>query len=329
MARSDAPNRSLKAPSPSRQLAFHQLLVAARKLWLADALAEALGVVDPAAVKREMLMYAAKDALKLLAAAGIRDELIFPTPVVLAAKPTLVGYYRLLLGASQKSFYAGATGMAALKSMELKGSLTERQIGLLPEFCRTMGEALADLVRQVSPAVTPRDVDELRLLTLGSQFQGSNNVKIGQQATSDVFLAIVELLDRFIVERSDNSLVVKNASGRRVFVSLATDPDIQIAEEFKGQKRKKVAIEIKGGTDKSNAHNRAGEAEKSHQKARNDGFMDFWTIIAKKGLDVAKLKKESPTSRLWFDVAQVLGRTGDDWDDFRSRFAEAIGVPLK
>jgi hypothetical protein len=329
MARSDAPNRSLKAPSPSRQLAFHQLLVAARKLWLADALAEALGVVDPAAVKREVLTYAATDALKLLAAAGIRDELIFPTPIVLAAKPTLVGYYRLLLGASQKSFYAGATGMTALKSMELKGSLTKRQIALLPEFCRTMGEALADLVRQISPAVTPRDVVELRLLTLGSQFQGSNNVKIGQQATSDVFLAIVELLERFIIERADNSLVVKNASGRRVFVALASDPDIQIAEEFKGQKRKKVAIEIKGGTDKSNAHNRAGEAEKSHQKARNDGFMDFWTIIAKKGLDVAKLKKESPTSRLWFDVAQVLGRTGDDWDDFRSRFAEAIGVPLK
>src|SRR5438067_5476583 len=99
MAKSDAPKLTLKAPSPSRQIAFHQLLVAARNLWLADALADALANVDPAAVKQEMLRYAAKDALKLLAAAGIRDELIFPTPVVLEAKPTLVGYYRLLLGA--------------------------------------------------------------------------------------------------------------------------------------------------------------------------------------------------------------------------------------
>jgi hypothetical protein len=192
-----------------------------------------------------------------------------------------------------------------------------------------MADAIAELIRQISPAVTPRDVAELRLLTLGSQFQGANNVKIGQQATSDVFLAIVELLDDYIVEQSDNSLVVKNASGRRVYVALASDPDIQISEEFRGEKRKKVAIEIKGGTDKSNAHNRAGEAEKSHQKARNEGFADFWTIIAKKGLDVAKLKEESPTSRLWFDVAQVLGRTGEDWEDFRSRFAEAVGIPLK
>jgi len=46
-----------------------------------------------------------------------------------------------------------------------------------------------------------------------------------------------------------------------------------------------VAIEVKGGTDVSNAHNRAGEAEKSHTKAKGKGFRDFWTIISKKGLD--------------------------------------------
>ena len=45
---------------------------------------------------------------------------------------------------------------------------------------------------------------------------------------------------------------------------------------------------IKGGTDKSNAHNRAGEAEKSHQKARQQDFRECWTLIYKKGLDEAK-----------------------------------------
>jgi hypothetical protein len=32
-----------------------------------------------------------------------------------------------------------------------------------------------------------------------------------------------------------------------------------------------VAVEIKGGKDYSNIHNRIGEAEKSHQKAKKEG----------------------------------------------------------
>jgi hypothetical protein len=93
--------------------------------------------------------------------------------------------------------------------------------------------------------------------------------------------------------------------------------------------RNKMAIEIKGGTDNSNAHNRAGEAEKSHQKAKKLDFRDFWTVIAMKGLDAEKLRQESPTTNSWFDIAQVLGRSGDDWEEFRSRLADAVGVPIQ
>jgi len=85
---------------------------------------------------------------------------------------------------------------------------------------------------------------------------------------------------------------------------------IRIQEEFEGKLRNKVAIEIKGGTDVSNAHNRAGEAEKSHQKAKKQGFRDYWTLISKTGLSVEKLKQESPTTNSWFDVAQVFGAAG-------------------
>ncbi len=182
----------------------------------------------------------------------------------------------------------------------------------LPEFCKAMCSSLADLVRQLSPTVTPRDVQELPLLTLGSIFQGANNVLIGKQATADVFLSIREIVRQFVVNGESQKLVIENAAGRRVTLVLGSDPDIRIEEDFSGTPRKKVAIEIKGGTDKSNAHNRAGEAEKSHQKAKREGFRDFWTIIAKKGLDIEKLRSESPTTTSWFDVAHVLGREGKD-----------------
>ena len=96
---------SLKLLSASRQVIFHQMLVAARKTVLLDALSVALGKLDPTVVKKQIGKYVPSAAQKILAAAGIRDEHVFPVPAVLEQAPTLVGYYRLLLGVSQKRFY--------------------------------------------------------------------------------------------------------------------------------------------------------------------------------------------------------------------------------
>ena len=311
----------------SRQVTFHQLLVGARKKWLIDALREAVGRVDPLALKAELGNYVPEDVQRILATAGIRDEEVFPTPVVLEAQPTLVGYYRLVLGMSQKTFYRRETNMAPFKSMETSGVLRPRQRPLLPEFCARIAEPLAEVIRQLSPSVTPRDVSELPLLTLGGQFQGAGNVIIGQQAAVDIFLAIADIVQGYTMRRTEKLVEIRNASARTVVVTVAQDPDVRIQEEFGGALRNKVAIEIKGGTDISNVHNRAGEAEKSQQKARTDGFRDFWTIIMMKGVDPQKLQLESPTTTSWFDAAQVMGRDGPDWDEFRSRIVDAVGIP--
>lgn len=321
--------QTIKTPSASRQVFFHQLLVAARKQWLLDALSDAVSGIDPNELKRQLAEYIPVDVQQTLAAAGIRDEQVFPVPIVLESKPTLIGYYRLLLGVPQKWFYAGGTGMGQFKSMEMRGRLTAMQKARLPEFCRAMTAALSDLARQMSPIITMLDVKELPLLTIGSQFQGSNNTRIGKQAIEDTFLAVVEIVKDHIVEQTNRKLIVKNAAGRDVTIELSSDPDIGISEEFQNQPRKKVAIEVKGGTDRSNAHNRAGEAEKSHQKAKKAGYRDFWTIISKRGLDMQRIEAESPTTNSWFDVSEVLGRQGENWQEFRSRLAGEVGIPLK
>lgn len=295
-----------------------------------DALKEALKEAPPKIIKEQLATYVPQDVQQILAAAGVRDEHVFPVPVVLEAKPTLIGYYRLLLGIPQKSFYKGGTGMGQFKSMEARGLLKPGKRPDLEGFCSAMGQSLAELVRQMSPQLTTRDVSELPLLTLGSQFQGGNNNTIGKQATLDVFVSVSELVKEHIQSENARTITITNASGRKVVIALASDPDIRIQEEFEpGQLRNKVAIEIKGGTDISNAHNRAGEAEKSHQKAKNQGFRDFWTLISKAGLNVEKLKSESPTTNSWFDVAQVLARDGVDWNEFSSRLADVTGIPLK
>jgi len=67
-----------KTLSPSRQVAFHQLLVAARKSCLMDALSEALGQLDPQELKKQISLYVPADVQRILAAAGVRDEHVFP-----------------------------------------------------------------------------------------------------------------------------------------------------------------------------------------------------------------------------------------------------------
>ena len=177
MASSQRRRTAIRAPSASRQVAFHQLLTAARKTWLQDALSTALKRVPSSIVRMQIAEHVPADAQQILAAAGIRDEHVFPTPAVLQEEPTLVGYYRLLLGAPRKGFYRAGTGMGLFASMEKKGTFSARQRAELPAFCIAMAAELANLVRQISPRITPRDVSELPLLTLGSMLQGANNVR--------------------------------------------------------------------------------------------------------------------------------------------------------
>jgi hypothetical protein len=304
------------------------MLVAARKTVLMGALSEALGQIDPAECKKQILKYVPADAQRILAASGIRDEHIFPLPAVIERKPTLIGYYRLLLGISQKRFYRKGTGMGPYKSMEARGLFNPKHRPDIEQYCSIMAEQLAELVRQVSPRITARDVSELPLLTLGAQLYGSNNNAIGKQATLDVFLSVTEIVKKFIASLDTNRISVLNASKRKVIIALASDPDIRIQEEFDGKLRNILAIEIKGGTDVSNAHNRAGEAEKSHRKAKKQDFRDYWTIISLAGVDQTMLEQESPTTNSWFDVAQVLAREGPSWLEFRSRLAGSVGIPL-
>jgi XcyI restriction endonuclease len=319
----------LRPPSAERQISFHQLLLGARTNWLLPALREALGKVDQAQVGAELSTFAPSDARRVLAAAGIRDEFVFPVPSIIHESPKLVGYYRLLLGRPQKSFY-GSDGFGVFKSAERSGNLSDRQRAILDDFCRAMGEALAELVRGIAPVVTMQDIEELPIVTIGSQFQGSNNNVIGQQATGAVFLAVLELVDDdAIIEQSESKATIRNSAGRKVRIELASDPDVGVSEEVgDGALLKRVAIEIKGGTDRSNAHNRAGEAEKSHLKARAAGYTDCWTVISVHGVNFDRLRTESPSTASWFDINELLARQGESWDDFRHRLAVVVGIPI-
>lgn len=190
-----------KPPYPSKQIAFHQLLVAARATILHGALADALNEAEPEVVSRELGRLAPTAARKLLARAGIRDEHVFATPTVLSARPTTLGYYRLLLGVSKKAFYATETGLRPFQVMEEKDRLRNTLMGELPALCKSLNAQLAEVITQLSPAVDRLDIEQLPLLTLGAQFDGGWRNGIGKTATTDMFLAIREVTDDASVVR--------------------------------------------------------------------------------------------------------------------------------
>ena len=104
------------------------------------------------------------------------------------------------------------------------------------------------------------------------------------------------------------------------------DPDVVIREDFGTSSEYKAAIEIKGGTDYSNVHNRAGEAEKSHAKAIHDGAGTCWTIIDLRGADMSRLRTESTSTREWIDLTEVLNRKGTTWDRLTQITRSAMGI---
>jgi hypothetical protein len=115
-----------------------------------------------------------------------------------------------------------------------------------------------------------------------------------------------------------------------VVIAFAPDPDIVIKEEMsKGSVRNVIAIEVKGGTDFSNIHNRVGEAEKSHQKARASGYVECWTVVNVNRIDLDMARKESPTTNRFYRLSTLKSGTGDEYQDFKNRITALTGIISK
>ena len=139
---------------------------------------------------QQLLEFVGRERLSIVARRGLRGELVFPIPYILSSMPTLVGYYRLLLGFSQKEFYRGP--FSRFKRMESDGLLTKATGALLPLFCESLIESSWILVNGLSD-LSQDTLRSLTLLTLGPQFRGSRNVNLGIEAIRTVFALMTPL----------------------------------------------------------------------------------------------------------------------------------------
>lgn len=253
--------------------------------------------------------------------------MLFPVPCLLRANPKLLGYYRLLLGFSQKEFY-NKSKLARLEIMESKGELPGRVESELAELCRALVVRASEMANAIGfERITMELLDDLTLLTLGPQLRGSRNTRIGKAANEAVFKIIENIVCHSLAKSSDTKLELHNASGRPVSIAFSADPDISITEGISAKTIKSVvAIEIKGGADKSNIWNRLGEAEKSHQSAKQRGFVEFWTIYNVPDLDQAKAKEKSPTTTRFYSLIELADDSSEAFADFRDRLISLVGI---
>ncbi len=319
----------INLPAPELQIDFSRSLKTIRSQLLQQALLSTVRNSSLQEIDAQLREYVREEDLKRLAAHGLRGELLFPVPCLLRSNPRLLGYYRLLLGFSQKAMY-GSSGRAGLfKSMEDSGTLSARQDESLPDLCAGMVHCASRLVAALDEEdIEPQFLDDLTLPTLGPQLRGGANVRKGSTGIVVVFDAIREVVKGRIQRQGDRRLDINNASGRNVVIQFAPDPDIVIVEEMAPDKHRNIiAIEVKSGTDFSNIHNRIGEAEKSHQKAKQAGFVECWTIVNVDRIDLEMARRESPSTNRFYRISELKGAGSDEFRDFRSRVLSLVGIP--
>jgi hypothetical protein len=318
-------------PIPELQTDFAKTLFTVRGMYLQDALRKVIENADVAVIDKQLHKFVPKRTLSELASIGLRGELVFCTPFLLEKSPKILGYYRLLLGFSQKAFYVSRYGLSIFKSMEEKGIMSEKATKSLGDLCVNMNKSAANLLEGIGiERISANLLHDLTLLSLGAQLRGGANNQFGAAAIVDVFDIVREIVKHSIVKSDDNSMQIKNAAHRKVLIEFASDPDIVIREEMTSTSfRYVIAIEIKGGKDFSNIHNRIGEAEKSHQKARRTGFVECWTVVNVDNMDVEMAKKESPSTDRFYTLSNLKNKESPEYIDFFNRVVSLTGITVK
>lgn len=311
--------------NPELQIGFYYRLKNIKDLYFHESLSKTVINIPINSIDQELNKYVTENDLKKLASFSLRGEILFPIPILLNANPYLLGYYRLLLGFSQKEFYSkGPFGL--FKAMEEKGKVSKQCLLQLESLCESLISTASALLNQID-RINNQIVSDLQLLTVGPQLRGSMNNKYGQIATEKTFSLIKEVFKKYIITSTPTSIQLKNNSGRLVTIKFSADPDIEIIEQLQSGDRGLISIEIKGGLDASNVHNRIGEAEKSHQKAKNRGYFEFMTIISV-DMEYDTLKNESPTTSHFFNLMKISDMKSLEFSRFVDILSSIIGVNI-
>lgn len=302
---------------------LYENLIEARRLYLHPALREAVKKVGVIRIDEELHRLVPHEALSLLAQLGLRGELVFPVPSIITYSPSLLGYYRMLLGFSKKEF--SKRGYSSWVRAEESQVLSPVHVTNLEQYCSYLIKHLSILVEAMGQ-FRDRDLSDLALLTLGPTLQGGRNTVIGSNAERQIFQVFQQLVNPWIVYLNGPLMRFKIPNEQTFELVRKNDPDISLSIGLGASSLPLLALEVKGGGDATNAHNRAGEAEKSHIKAAVMGYNHRWTVIQIPKGQRSRIVGETPTSTAVFDFNEVTNQSGEDWSQFKTRFFAIINV---
>ena len=310
---------------PDLQVAFYYKLKSINDQYLHQALSDTVNHLFIPDIDKQLADYVDHESIKKVASYGLRGELFFPVPCIMESNPKLLGYYRLLLGISQKEFYnKGPFG--AFKRLEEQGIISQKINSQIEPLCVSLIKTAEIMIGDIDD-LSLNTIRDLQMLTLGPQLRGGLNTEFGKNATDKIFKLLKSLVLPYLKNETERALIIENDSKRIVTVEFSSDPDISIIEKIGATNRPLVSIEIKGGKDRSNIHNRIGEAEKSHQKAKGKNFFEFWTMI-RVDLDYADAKRESPTTTRFFNIDHILDPHHGEYQLFRDLLSSLLSIQI-
>ncbi|MFA6372429.1 MAG: XcyI family restriction endonuclease [Methanothrix sp.] len=310
---------------PDLQIAFYYKLKSINDQYLYQALSDTVKHLSIPNIDKQLADFVDHESIKKVASFGLRGELFFPVPCILENNPKLLGYYRLLLGISQKEFYnKGPFG--AFKRLEEHGIISQKIKPQIEPLCISLIGTAEIMIGEIDD-LSLTTIRDLQILTLGPQLRGGLNTEFGKNATDKIFKLLKSLVLPYLKSETDKALIIENDSKRIVTVEFSSDPDISIIEKIGSTNRPLVSIEIKGGKDKSSIHNRIGEAEKSHQKAKGKNFFEFWTML-RVDLDYADAKRESPTTTRFFNIDHIQEPNHEEYQLFRDLLCSLLSIQI-
>ncbi len=173
--------KQLPSLIPNLQIGFHFRLKSIKDLYFHEALSNTVKKLTIKEIDLELSKYVSDESLQKLASFSVRGEAFFPTPLILKSNPFLLGYYRLLLGFSQKEFYAKGP-FGRFRHLEETGKISKRVESEIEAFCQSIISSTEYFIKEIDDLSLPV-ITELQLLTVGPHLRGSMNNVYGHLDT--------------------------------------------------------------------------------------------------------------------------------------------------
>ncbi len=210
-----------------------------------------------------------REAFSIVQRISINPALVFCHPLILAACPEIIEYYRNIAALSQK-------GLSQILSGKLPRSSKVNNETRLQVISKILNQLISSIIIDTE-GFSLSSAREALIAEVGTEIQGTWVNIIGKGAAKAVEGIIYDYAREkgFFESLEKKAAIIKGKSHKQTHIMLKNrwriifshEPDVSIRD---AKDKLIAAIEIKGSMDKAGAQTRLGEAKKSFAKAKSE-----------------------------------------------------------